>query len=123
MKKANVKNALVTEQEKRILRSYINQSYILKKYQALKLTAKDVVKGIFERARTNVIIVDDKRFVQKIERQQNRFDSSAFIEHVKKSKDFKLQLLVKSFYKTIETLEFKPYNDEMENKKKGSANA
>jgi hypothetical protein len=95
----------------------------LKKYQTLKADTKDVVVGIFERAKRNAIIIDDISYVQKIERTQRRFDSTSFIEHVKKSKDKKLQLLVNGFYKTIKTLEFKPFNETFEKQRKELINA
>ena len=93
MTKAEKKSVAVSKADKRVLSSYINQSYLLKKYQTLKADTKDVVVGIFERAKRNAIIIDDISYVQKIERTQRRFDSTSFIEHVKKSKDKKLQFI------------------------------
>lgn len=121
MKNAKAKKPLVSEADKQVLKSYINQSYLLKKYQTLKADTKDVVKGIFERAKQNAIIVDveDNSWVQKREGTQRRFDSSSFIEHVKKSGDYKLQLLINGFYKTVETLEFKVFSEKFESEKKG----
>ena len=62
-------------------------------------------------------------YVQKIERTQRRFDGTSFIEHVKKSKDKSLQLLINGFYKTIKTVEFKPFNDTFEQQRKELINA
>ena len=91
----------VSKADVRVLKAYINQAYLLNKYQTLKADTKEVVKGIFDRT-------------------QRRFDSKSFIEHVKNSGDYKLQLLVNGFYKQIETLEFKPFNDTLEKIKKGT---
>ena len=123
MTKAKAKMPLTSQADKRVLKSFIFQSYLLKKYQTLKADTKDVVKGIFERAKQNAIIVDNDSWVQKIERKQRRFDSSAFIEYVKKSVDHKLQLMINGFYKTVDTLEFKAFNNQLENKRKGGADA
>ena len=113
----------VSQADVRVLKAYINQAYLLNKYQNLKADTKEVVKGIFERLKQNVYIIDNSSYIQKIERTQRRFDSKSFIEHVKLSGDYKLQLLVNGFYKQIETLEFKPFNDTLEKIKKGNTNA
>ena len=110
----------VSKADVRVLKAYINQAYLLNKYQTLKADTKEVVKGIFDRLKQNVYIIDNSSYIQKIERTQRRFDSKLFIEHVKKSGDYKLQLLVNGFYKQIETLEFKPFNDTLEKIKKGT---
>jgi len=123
MTKAKTKSVAVSKTDKRVLNSYINQAYLLKKYQTLKADTKDVVGGIFDRAKQNVIIIDDVSYVQKIERTQRRFDGTSFIEHVKKSKDKNLQLLINGFYKTIKTVEFKPFNDTFEQQRKELINA
>tara|TARA_R110000796_G_C14324809_1_gene408338 strand:+ start:88 stop:465 length:378 start_codon:yes stop_codon:yes gene_type:complete len=123
MTKAKTKSVAVSKTDKRVLNSYINQAYLLKKYQTLKADTKDVVGGIFDRAKQNVIIIDDVSYVQKIERTQRRFDGTSFIEHVKKSKDKSLQLLINGFYKTIKTVEFKPFNDTFEQQRKELINA
>ena len=123
MKQAKTKLVAVSKADKRVLNSYINQAYLLKKYQTLKADTKDVVGGIFDRAKQNVIIIDDVSYVQKIERTQRRFDGTSFIEHVKKSKDKSLQLLINGFYKTIKTVEFKPFNDTFEQQRKELINA
>ena len=123
MTKAKTKSVAVSKADKRVLNSYINQAYLLKKYQTLKADTKDVVGGIFDRAKQNVIIIDDVSYVQKIERTQRRFDGTSFIEHVKKSKDKSLQLLINGFYKTIKTVEFKPFNDTFEQQRRELINA
>ena len=110
----------VSKADVRVLKAYINQAYLLNKYQTLKADTKEVVKGIFDRLKQNVYIIDNSSYIQKIERTQRRFDSKLFIEHVKISGDYKLQLLVNGFYKQIETLEFKPFNDTLEKIKKGT---
>ena len=110
----------VSKADVRVLKAYINQAYLLNKYQTLKADTKEVVKGIFDRLKQNVYIIDNSSYIQKIERTQRRFDSKLFIEHVKTSGDYKLQLLVNGFYKQIETLEFKPFNDKLETIKKGN---
>jgi hypothetical protein len=114
------KSQAVSKADVRVLKAYINQAYLLNKYQTLKADTKEVVKGIFDRLKQNVYIIDDSSYIQKIERTQRRFDSKAFIDHVKLSGDYKLQLLVNGFYKQIETLEFKPFNDTLEKIKKGT---
>jgi hypothetical protein len=106
----------VSKADVRVLKAYINQAYLLNKYQTLKTDTK----GIFDRLKQNVYIIDNSSYIQKIERTQRRFDSKSFIEHVKTSGDYKLQLLVNGFYKQIETLEFKPFNDTLEKIKKGN---
>ena len=110
----------VSKADVRVLKAYINQAYLLNKYQTLKSDTKEIVKGIFDRLKQNVYIIDNSSYIQKIERTQRRFDSKLFIEHVKNCGDYKLQLLVNGFYKQIETLEFKPFNDTLEKIKKGN---
>jgi len=114
------KSQAVSKADVRVLKAYINQAYLLNKYQTLKADTKEIVKGIFDRLKQNVYIIDNSSYIQKIERVQRRFDSKLFIEHVKTSGDYKLQLLVQGFYKQIETLEFKPFNDTLEKIKKGN---
>ena len=101
---------LVTSADMKILKSYVAQSYLYKKYSALKTDTKDIVAGVFEKINTNIIIVDDKTFVQKITRTQRRFDSATFVEWIKKSGDSELIDKLELFYKTIPTVEFKPFN-------------
>jgi hypothetical protein len=66
-----------------VLKAYINQAYLLNKYQTLKADTKEIVKGIFDRLKQNVYIIDNSSYIQKIERTQRRFDSKSFIDHVK----------------------------------------
>lgn len=113
----------VSEADKKILKSYVAQSYLYKKYSVLKADTKEIALGIFARAKTNVIIIDNKSYVQKIERSQRRFDSSKFIEYVKQSKDKNLQLLINSFYKTVPTVELKPFDNALDNALRSDLNA
>ena len=46
MTKAKTKSVAVSKADKRVLNSYINQAYLLKKYQTLKADTKAVVGGI-----------------------------------------------------------------------------
>ena len=85
----------------------------------MKADTKEIVVSYFDKIKTNVIILDDQSYIQKIERTQRRFDSKSFIEYVKNCGDHKLQLLVNGYYKQIETLELKPFNDNLEKIKKG----
>ena len=41
--KPKTKSVAVSKADKRVLNSYINQAYLLKKYQTLKADTKDVV--------------------------------------------------------------------------------
>jgi hypothetical protein len=113
----------VSEADKKILKSYVAQSYLYKKYSVLKADTKEIALGIFARAKTNVIIIDNKSYVQKIERSQRRFDSSKFIEYVKQSKDKNLQLLINSFYKNVPTVELKPFDNALDNALRSDLNA
>ena len=100
----------VTAKDKQVLKSYVAQSYLYKKYSALKSDTKEIVSGIFDKQKINIIILDEKSFVQKINRSQRRFDSTAFIKYVNASGESDLIDLVNEFYKTIDTVEFKPSN-------------
>lgn len=100
----------VVQADKRVLNSYVAQSYLYKKYGKLRTDTKEIVSGIFDRAKINIIILDNKSFVQKINRTQRRFDSTAFIEYVNKSGDSELIDMVNKFYKSVDTVEFKPFN-------------
>ena len=123
MKKQQSKVPQLNKGQKQVCNSYIEQSYLLNKYQTLKADTKEVVNSYFDILNQNIIILNNERYIQKIERTQRRFDSTSFIEHVKKSKDKKLQLLVNGFYKTIKTLEFKPFNETFEKQRKELINA
>ena len=100
----------VSVADKRLLKSYVAQSYLFKKYSTLKKDTKDIVAGIFDKVNLNIIILDNKSFVQQINKTQRRFDSTAFIDYIKKSADSELIDLIGKFYKTIDTVEFKPFN-------------
>jgi len=108
--KTKVSSNLITKADKEVLSSYIFQSYKLKEYTNLKSKTKEIAEGIFAKAKTNLIVVDEKSFVQKIERTQRRFDSTKFVEYVLQSNDKKLIALINQFYKNIDTLELKPVN-------------
>lgn len=101
---------LITSADKKILKSYVAQSYLFKKYSALRMDTKDIVAGIFDKVNTNIVIIDDKTFVQMIKRTQKRFDSNSFIEYVKSINDSELLDCINKFYKTIDTVEYKPFN-------------
>jgi len=101
---------LITSADKKILKSYVAQSYLFKKYSALRMDTKDIVAGIFDKVHTNIVIIDDKTFVQMIKRTQKRFDSNSFIEYVKSINDSELLDCINRFYKTIDTVEYKPFN-------------
>jgi hypothetical protein len=101
---------LITSADKKILKSYVAQSYLFKKYSALRTDTKDIVAGIFDKVHTNIVIIDDKTFVQMIKRTQKRFDSNSFIEYVKSINDSELLDCINRFYKTIDTVEYKPFN-------------
>lgn len=101
---------LITSADKKILKSYVAQSYLFKKYSALRMDTKDIVAGIFDKVNTNIVIIDDKTFVQMIKRTQKRFDSNSFIEYVKSINDSELLDCINRFYKTIDTVEYKPFN-------------
>jgi len=101
---------LITSADKKILKSYVAQSYLFKKYSALRMDTKDIVAGIFDKVHTNIVIIDDKTFVQMIKRTQKRFDSNSFIEYVKSINDSELLDCINKFYKTIDTVEYKPFN-------------
>lgn len=118
-KKQKAQVPTLSRADKRVCKSYIDQSYLLNKYQTLKADTKEIVVSYFDKIKTNVIILDDQSYIQKIERTQRRFDSKSFIEYVKNCNDHKLQLLVNGYYKQIETLELKPFNDNLEKIKKG----
>jgi len=109
-KKVKQELPLITSADKKILKSYVAQSYLFKKYSALRTDTKDIVAGIFDKVHTNIVIIDDKTFVQMIKRTQKRFDSNSFIEYVKSINDSELLDCINKFYKTIDTVEYKPFN-------------
>jgi D-tyrosyl-tRNA(Tyr) deacylase len=71
-KQANKNLPVVNKANKRMLTSYIVQSYLFKKYSKLRTDTKEIVSGIFDKAKSNIIIIDDKSYVQKINRSQRR---------------------------------------------------
>jgi transcriptional regulator with PAS, ATPase and Fis domain len=99
---------------KRTLKSYIAQSYLFKKYSKLRTDTKEIVSGIFDKANSNIIMIDEKSYVQKINRNQRRFDSVNFIKYINSSGESDLIDLVNKFYKDIETVEFKPFHADYE---------
>jgi len=113
------KKVLLEKNEKQVCNSYIDQSYLFSKYQTLKADTKELVSEYFLKLKQNIIILSNTRYIQKIERTSRRFDSKSFIDYVKNCGDHKLQLLVNGYYKQIETLELKPFNDNLEKIKKG----
>ena len=113
-KKANKNLPVVNNANKRMLTSYIAQSYLFKKYSKLRTDTKEIVSGIFDKAKSNIIIIDDKSYVQKINRSQRRFDAVNFIKYINSSGESDLIDLVNKFYKDIETVEFKPFNADYE---------
>jgi hypothetical protein len=123
--KTKASSNLITKADKEVLSSYIFQSYKLKEYTNLKSKTKEIAEGIFAKAKINLIVVDEKSFVQKIERTQRRFDSTKFVEYVLQSNDKKLIALINQFYKTIDTLELKPVNADFDTQLKtnGGINA
>jgi len=101
---------IISSAEKRVLKSYVAQSYLFKKYYTLRKNTKDIIGGIFDKVNINILILDSKSYVQKINKTQRRFDSTSFIEYVNKSGDSELIDMVNKFYKVIDTVEFKPFN-------------
>ena len=93
-----------------MLKSYVAQSYLFKKYNTLRKDTKDIVGGIFDQVNINILILDSKSYVQKITKTQRRFDSTAFIDYVKSMNDSELLDCINKFYKTIDTVEYKPFN-------------
>ena len=113
-KKAEKNLPVVNKANKRMLTSYIAQSYLFKKYSKLRTDTKEIVSGIFDKAKSNIIIIDDKSYVQKINRSQRRFDSVNFIKYINSSGESDLIDLVNKFYKDVETVEIKPFNADYE---------
>ena len=101
---------IISSAEKRVLKSYVAQSYLFKKYSTLRKDTKDIVNGIFDKVNINILILDSKSYVQKITKTQRRFDSTAFIDYVKSMNDSELLDCINKFYKTIDTVEYKPFN-------------
>ena len=109
--------------QKQVCKAYIEQSYLLNKYQTLKADTKELVGAFFDILKKNVIILNDNQYIQKIERTQRRFDSKSFIEFVNSKGDKNLQMLINGFYKQIKTVELKPFDDKLEKEKRKETNA
>lgn len=114
MSKATKKMPSISKADKRVLSSYVAQSYLYKKYSKLRTDTKELVGGIFDKSNVNVFILDDKSYVQKINRSQRRFDSTNFVKYVNASGETDLQDLISRFYKNIDTVEFKPFHNDYE---------
>ena len=118
------KKVLLEKNEKQVCNSFIDQAYLLTKYQTLKADTKELVSEFFLKLKQNIIILSNTRYIQKIERTQRRFDSKSFIDYVngKSTTDEKLsfkelQILLNGFYKQIKVVEFKPFDDKLEKEK------
>ena len=110
--------------QKQVCNSFIDQSYLLSKYQTLKSDTKEIVNEYFLKLKQNIIILSNTRYIQKIERSQRRFDSKSFIDYVtgKATTDEKLsykelQVLINGFYKQIKVVELKPFDDKLQKQK------
>jgi len=108
--------------QKQVCKAYIEQAYLLNKYQTLKADTKELVGAFFDILKKNVIILNDNQYIQKIERTQRRFDSKSFIEFVNSKGDKNLQMLINGFYKQIKTVELKPFDDKLEKEKRKEIN-
>ncbi len=110
--------------QKQVCNSFIDQSYLLSKYQTLKSDTKEIVNEYFLKLKQNIIILSNTRYIQKIERTSRRFDSKSFIDYVtgKATTDEKLsykelQVLINGFYKQIKVVELKPFDDKLQKQK------
>ena len=108
--------------QKQVCKAYIEQAYLLNKYQTLKADTKELVGAFFDILKKNVIILNDNQYIQKIERTQRRFDAKSFIEFVNSKGDKNLQMLINGFYKQIKTVELKPFDDKLEKEKRKEIN-
>jgi hypothetical protein len=108
--------------QKQVCKAYIEQSYLLNKYQTLKADTKELVGAFFDILKKNVIILNDNQYIQKIERTQRRFDSKSFIEFVNSKGDKNLQMLINGFYKQIKTVELKHFDYKLEKEKRKEIN-
>ncbi len=111
--------------QKQVCNSFIDQSYLLNKYQTLKADTKEIVNEYFLKLKQNIIILSNTRYIQKIERTQRRFDSKSFIDYVtgkattnEKLSYKELQVLLNGFYKQIKVVELKPFDDKLESEKR-----
>ena len=111
--------------QKQVCNSFIDQSYLLSKYQTLKSDTKEIVNEYFLKLKQNIIILSNTRYIQKIERTQRRFDSKSFIDYVtgKATTNEKLSYKevlaqINCFYKQIKVVELKPFDDKLESEKR-----
>jgi hypothetical protein len=111
--------------QKQVCNSFIDQSYLLSKYQTLKADTKEIVNEYFLKLKQNIIILSNTRYIQKIERTQRRFDSKSFIDYVtgKATTNEKLSYKevlsqINCFYKSIKVVELKPFDDKLESEKR-----
>ena len=114
MSKATKNLPVISKADKRVLTNYVAQSYLYKKYSKLRTDTKEIVSGIFDKSNVNVFILDNKSYVQKINRTQRRFDSTNFIKYINASGESDLIDLINKFYKNVDTVEFKPYHNDYE---------
>jgi hypothetical protein len=116
------KAQVLNKEQKQVCNSYIDQSYLLNKYQTLKADTKELVNNCFDMVKQNIIILSNTRYIQKIERTQRRFDSKSFTDYVNALPNNKsnneLKMLVNGFYKSIKVLELKPFDDKLESEKR-----
>tara|TARA_R100000900_G_scaffold116778_1_gene91732 strand:+ start:158 stop:568 length:411 start_codon:yes stop_codon:yes gene_type:complete len=135
MKTQQNKVQVLDKGQKQVCNSYIDQAYLFSKYQTLKADTKEIVSEYFLKLKQNIIILNNNRYIQKIERSQRRFDSKSFIDYITTKsttnekvyyKDI-LSFINTSFYKTIKVVELKPFDDKLETEKrnltKGNTNA
>ena len=73
------KKVLLEKNEKQVCNSFIDQAYLLTKYQTLKADTKELVAEFFLKLKQNIIILSNTRYIQKIERTSRRFDSKSFM--------------------------------------------
>ena len=125
MKTQQNKVQVLDKGQKQVCNSFIDQSYLLSKYQTLKADTKEIVNEYFLKLKQNIIILSNTRYIQKIERTQRRFDSKSFIDYVtgkattnEKLSYKELQVLLNGFYKQIKVVELKPFDDKLESEKR-----
>lgn len=134
MKTQQNKVQVLDKGQKQVCNSYIDQAYLFSKYQTLKADTKEIVGEYFLKLKQNIIILNNSRYIQKIERSQRRFDSKSFIDYIttkattnEKLSYKELQVLLNGFYKSIKVVELKPFDDKLETEKrnltKGKSNA
>jgi len=111
--------------QKQVCNSFIDQSYLLSKYQTLKSDTKEIVNEYFLKLKQNIIILSNTRYIQKIERSQRRFDSKSFIDYMtgkattnEKLSNKEVLAQINCFYKQIKVVELKPFDDKLESEKR-----